>query len=56
MEPLDIPLDYLAVDLKEMAPSTQGNNYILVIVHILTRFVILKPLKQNSNSKWQKPS
>jgi hypothetical protein len=41
----DLPLDHLAIDLKEMPRSTQGNNYILVIVDIFTRFVILRAFK-----------
>ena len=41
----DLPLDHLAIDLKEMPRSAQGNNFILVIIDIFTRFVILRAIK-----------
>jgi transposase InsO family protein len=39
-----LPLDHLAIDLKEYPESVTGNRYCLVIVDICTRFVWLHAL------------
>ena len=40
----DLPLDHIAVDLKEFPLSIKGNKYMLVVVDVFTRFVILRAL------------
>jgi transposase InsO family protein len=41
----ELPFDHIAMDLKELPTSTNGYNYILVIVDICTRYVFLRALK-----------
>lgn len=43
------PFDHISVDLLSLhKTSPRGNNYILVLVDICSRFVILRPLKDKS--------
>jgi transposase InsO family protein len=41
----DLPMDHVAIDLKEFPKSEKGNQYLLVVVDVFTRFVFLKALK-----------
>ena len=44
-----LPWDHVGVDLKSFnVPSVEGNNYLLVVVDICTRFVFLRPLKNKT--------
>jgi hypothetical protein len=40
-----LPFDHVAIDLfGPLTPSTNGSNYVLLLVDIATRFVILRPI------------
>jgi transposase InsO family protein len=41
----ELPFDHIAIDLKSLPTSTQGYNYILVVVDICTRYVFLRAIK-----------
>lgn len=43
-----LPMDHLAIDLKEYPKSTEGHKYCLVVIDICTRFVWLAVLKDKS--------
>jgi hypothetical protein len=44
----DLPMDHLAIDLAQMKTSTDGFNYILVIIDICTRFAWLFALRDKT--------
>ncbi len=44
----ELPMDHLAIDLKQLPESEGGFNYILVVVDLCTRFVFLRALKTKS--------
>jgi hypothetical protein len=44
----DLPLDHMAMDLKELPVSKSNCKYMLVLVDVFTRFVFLRPLKNKS--------
>ena len=37
-------MDHVAIDLATLPTSTRGNNYLLVLIDIFTRFAWLRPL------------
>jgi transposase InsO family protein len=39
-----MPLDHIAIDLKQMPISSKGNVYYLLVIDVATRFVFLRPL------------
>ena len=44
-----LPWDHIGIDLKSFnVQSTKGNNFVLVVVDICTRFVFLRPLKDKT--------
>ena len=44
-----LPWDHIGIDLKSFGvQSTSGNNHVLVVVDICTRFVFLRPLKDKT--------
>ncbi len=41
-----LPLDHLAIDLAgPLSTTSRGNNYILIVVDVASRFVWLRPLQ-----------
>lgn len=40
-----LPMDHLSFDLFQLETSTDGYNYVLIVVDICTRFVFLRPLR-----------
>jgi transposase InsO family protein len=44
----DLPLDHMAMDLKEMPQSRSHYKFILVLVDVFTRFVFLRPIKKKA--------
>jgi transposase InsO family protein len=39
-----LPFDHVSIDLCKMEMSGKGNNYVLVVKDVLTKFVVLRPL------------
>ncbi len=44
----DLPFDHIVIDLCTMEMSSNGNNYVLVIKDVLTRFVILRAIQSKT--------
>jgi hypothetical protein len=43
-----LPMDHLAIDLFRMPTSSDGYNYVLLVIDICTRFAWLYPLQAKS--------
>lgn len=44
----ELPMDHIAIDIKEFCRSTRGNHYLLVVVDVCTRFVFLRAIPDKS--------